>query len=105
MPKKANRPPITIPTMTGLQLYPLDGTAAKPLLTEGRETALARAPRAPPMASQVRKKTTIRMTLLRLLLAISVYMCRILRYLGHPTLDRSSRPQVMSDVWQRSDRS
>ena len=37
-----------MPTMTGFQLYPVDGVAAKPLLTDGRETALIKSPMAPP---------------------------------------------------------
>ena len=47
------------------------------------------------MASQITKNMTMTMTLRRLLLAIWLYMCRILRHVGIPTLERSVKLNVM----------
>jgi len=71
--------PITTPVITGSQLWLAVDAVARPLFT-GWSRALNRRPKTPPMAIQTMKKTTTKMTLRRLLLAISVYTPKILGF-------------------------
>src|SRR5580658_7031672 len=70
----AKRPPITMPTTTGVHPELVGWTEPKAVLAEGWVRARNRRPRTAPMASQITKNRPTKMMLRLLLLAISLYM-------------------------------